>query len=732
MINSFETIDKCVENIALETITLECGDVLGMGNLIKAIRKLEEETKELDYSDLMALTGSLKAYLETLIMDEADDLSPLEEGIEILQTMIRFLGNDREYNEDISSTLKKLGNRSDVKEIEEASEDEDTLLTSDEKVEQQPLPQNLDEEDKDILKDFIIEALDNLDSIEVNLIDLEQDPGDLDTINSIFRPFHTIKGVSGFLNLQGINKLSHSAENLLVIARDGEIRIDGAIVDIILDSVDLLKRMIDECRTCLEVGNYLEDTVDITALLSRIDDIISRKTEMGDKPIGEILVKKGAISSEDLENGLERQKDAPDRKIGELLVEDNVTNSGEVVSALREQKRFSKKQVELQVKVDTKKLDNLVDLTGELVIAQAMLRQNESIIADKNQKLQQNIGQLSQITSGLQKTAMSMRMVPIKNTFNKMIRLVRDLAKNMDKEVGLEMSGEDTEIDRNVVEELYEPMVHMIRNSVDHGIESLEERVNAGKAKKGKVFLKAYHRGGKIIIEITDDGRGLNRNGIIEKAKSKNLITDESKLTDAEINNLVFHPGFSTAKKVTDVSGRGVGMDVVKKAIDKLKGKVEITSMEGRGSTFIISLPLTLAIIEGMLVRIGKERYIIPALSILESFRPSEKQYSTVEGRGEMILLRESLIPLIRLDSILDVESDYTHPWDGLVVAVENEGERNGLLIDELLGKEEVVIKSLGEGLKDTKGVAGGAIMGDGRVGLILDMAGIFEVAANN
>jgi two-component system chemotaxis sensor kinase CheA len=274
-------------------------------------------------------------------------------------------------------------------------------------------------------------------------------------------------------------------------------------------------------------------------------------------------------------------------------------------------------------------------------------------------------------------------------------------------------------------------MVHMIRNAIDHGIESPAEREKAGKEEGGIIHLRAYQRGGNIIIEIGDDGRGLDKQRIREKAKVHNLITDESKLTDSQIFNLIFHAGLSTAQEVTDVSGRGVGMDVVKKAVEKLSGRVDINSRPGSGSTFSISLPLTLAIIEGMLVRIGDERYIIPAVAILESFRPDKSQYFTVEGKGEMILSRGKLIPLVRLDRMFGVKGDTIHPWDGLVVEVENDGEQRCLLLDELLGKEEVVIKSLG-GMKNIKGIAGGSIMGDGRVGLILDMAGIFEIAQHN
>jgi two-component system chemotaxis sensor kinase CheA len=272
-------------------------------------------------------------------------------------------------------------------------------------------------------------------------------------------------------------------------------------------------------------------------------------------------------------------------------------------------------------------------------------------------------------------------------------------------------------------------MVHMIRNSVDHGLETPQERVAAGKKTEGEIRIKAFHRGGNIVVEISDDGRGLNRWRILEEAISNGLIREESKLSDEEIYNLIFHPGLSTAKEVSNISGRGVGMDVVKKAIEKLRGRVDIRTTPGKGSTFVFSLPLTLAIIEGMLVRVGQERYVIPALSIIESFRPSREHYFTVEGKGEMILSRGRLIPLIRLSNIFECHSHVKAPWEGLAVVVENDGKYMCLLLDELLGKEEVVIKSMGEIMKDVQGIAGGAIMGDGRVGLILDMAGIWQLA---
>ena len=738
-----EELKEKLEAIALEVVTMEGTDIPTMGNVLNCLGKLEEDAQKIGIPAFLDLTRAVMAYLEKVILREQDDLRPLEEGINCLQSICRHMINQEEFKGDTSCILNKLdperplSEGKDKEELCEPGRVEESRPSDDQGSEDkgkgdrctESAEQALSDEDREIVADFVLESLENLDTVEVSLIDLEHDPDDMDCINSIFRPFHTIKGVSGFLNLRKINTLAHSVENLLDKARNGEIRVEGTIVDIILESVDILKKLVEGVQKGLEKGVSFDNGLDTAPLITKIKGVESEADLVGEKPLGEILVQKGTITSDDVEKSLDRQEGEPEKKIGEILVEEKRAQSKDVISALRDQKRFNRRHIDLQVKVDTEKLDSLVDLTGELVIAQSMLRQNNLIVSAKDQNLYHNLNQLTQIISGLQSTAMSMRMVPIRNTFQKMVRLVRDLAKNSGKEVRLEMTGEDTEIDRNVVEELYEPMVHMIRNAVDHGLESPEEREKAEKEKIGKIYLRAYHLGGNITVEIEDDGRGLDKDRIREKAKSNGLITDDSKLSDSEIYNLIFRPGFSTAKMVTDVSGRGVGMDVVKKALEKLRGRVEINSRPGQGSTFVISLPLTLAIIEGMLVRVGEERYIVPALAILESFRPDRSQYFTVEGKGEMIESRGDLMPLIRLDRLFEVKGDSTEPWESLVVAVEHEGEKMCLLLDELLGKEEVVIKSLGESLKDVRGIAGGAIMGDGRVGLILDMAGIFEIS---
>jgi len=580
----------------------------------------------------------------------------------------------------------------------------------------------------EILVDFVSEAQENLDTIEINLIDLEQDPANKDIINDIFRPFHTIKGVSGFLSLTKINTLAHATENLLDSARSGDFLINEIATDTILESVDILKMLLDRVKSGTQTGFVQpDDDIDVESLKDKLQRLQAGLTNGDKQPLGEILVHKGAVTRDHLDQALEFQKKHPEKKIGEILVNEKKTDARQVASALMNQ-TSEKKQVSAQVKVSTDKLDDLVDYAGELVIAQSMLRQKTS----SDPSLTQSVTQLGQIVSNMQSIAMSMRMIPIKATFMKMIRLVRDLSRKSGKEIALNMMGEETEIDRNVVDALYEPMVHMIRNSCDHGIESSSDRLEQGKAAQGIITLRAYHKGGHIIIEIEDDGKGLDKDSIFEKAKATGLITGSEQMTDAQIYNLILKPGFSTAKEITDVSGRGVGMDVVMDGIEKFRGQLNIESTKGKGTKFTISLPLTLAIIDGMLVGVGREKYVIPTMAIQKAFKPDKKECFTVEGKGEMVKDRGSLIPVIRLTEIYNNASREKFIWDSLVIVVEAKDEKRALLIDELLGKDEYVIKSLGSNLENVEGLAGGAILSDGRVGLILDIHGIFSIAAKS
>jgi two-component system chemotaxis sensor kinase CheA len=381
------------------------------------------------------------------------------------------------------------------------------------------------------------------------------------------------------------------------------------------------------------------------------------------------------------------------------------------------------------VRVNTEKLDSLMDVVGELVIVQSQLIESTRNRTEEGSLLQRNVAQLSRITKELQHTAMSLRMIPIKPTFQKMERLARDLSRNFDKKVHFVTSGEDTELDRTVVEEIGDPLVHMVRNALDHGLEPTADRLAKGKPEHGTVHLRAYHQGSNIVIELLDDGRGIDPERILRKAVEKGIVAPTASLSREEIYALIFAPGLSTAEKVTAVSGRGVGMDVVKRNIEKLRGKIEISSEIGKGSTFKIKLPLTMAIIDGLVVRVGTDKFILPSTSVQMALRPPREAITTIHGRGEVVDLRGRQLPLHRLHRRFGIPADAQQPWDGIVVIVEHSGKVSALLVDEMVSKQEVVIKSLGAFLQGLPGVAGGAILGDGNIALILDPGSLLSAA---
>jgi len=358
---------------------------------------------------------------------------------------------------------------------------------------------------------------------------------------------------------------------------------------------------------------------------------------------------------------------------------------------------------------------------GELVIAKSMVVEHPVVAGQQSEELSRELRQLSRIAADLQRNAMSLRMVPIRTTFQKMNRLVRDLANSQNKQITLITKGEDTELDRNIVEALAEPMIHMLRNSIDHGIERPAERESLGKSAEGKIEIEACHQAGGILIRIEDDGRGIDPSRVLAKARERGIIDSDFNGNTHEILSLIFEPGFSTAETVTDVSGRGVGMDVVRGSISRLRGRIDVQSVVGKSTTFSIYLPLTLAIIDGMLVGAGNQRFIIPTLSIQESFKPTASMLSTLKGRGQLVNLRGRLIPMISLCQKLKIDKGSGDPSEGIILIINSGGQAKGLLVDHLISKQEVVIKPMGDTLQSQPVYSGAAIMGDGRVALILD-----------
>ena len=762
-----EMIASLIDQLAGEVVVLDPGDLMSYGEVLSRLEQLDIVCEGCPQQLMPALAAALKKHLEKMVLGEFADqdrgVELLNRGVSLGQSILREEAGEDEltgFMVEIGAEPPEGGAHAaepeevpDEKDASPAPEDEgrDLPETASEEgpppqepapapkqaVQEPPPPAQTAEifspEDEELLAGFVAEALEHLESIEVNSLVLEDTPEDQEALNAVFRPFHTIKGVSGFLNLKGINHLAHALENLLDQARSGKLIIGSEAIDVILAGVDMLRQMIEEAQNAAAEKRPLQ-LFDSTELESRIDAVLAGEAiedePSATEPLGEIMVKRGHVKPEQVEKALAEQEKGTSRPLGEILVHQGSAGPSEVADGLKTQKSMKRPTGAVQaqsVKIDTDKLDNLLDMVGELVIAQSMVQANPNVQSIKDRKLAADLAQLSRITTDLQKSTMGMRMVPIKQTFQKMVRVVRDTAKKAGKQVHLELEGESTEIDRNMVEKFYDPLMHMVRNSVDHGIEPPEARAAAGKPEEGKVVLAAYHKGGNVCVEIRDDGAGLDRDKILAKAVERGLIEDPSDVDEDEAFHMIFKPGFSTADKVTEISGRGVGMDVVQKAIDALRGKVEIKSAKGEGSTFTIALPLTLAIIDGMVVEIGHDRFILPTVSVAESLRPRKEDYSTVQGRGEMIMIRGNLLSLIRLHNIVDVEPEHTEPWEALVVVVEHHGTKRCLLVDRLVGRQEVVIKSLGDSLKAVKVVAGGAIMGDGRVGLILDVEGVFK-----
>ena len=584
--------------------------------------------------------------------------------------------------------------------------------------------------DPSLIGDFITESRDHITTAETMLLELETDLTNEEYINTIFRSCHTIKGVAGFLGLHDINSLAHSMENMLDCARKKELLLTASHIDLLLEAMDCLKEFITIIESCLYGKAYCtpESYHEIMSKLKKplLEDSVTGQ-RCGNKKLGELLVENGTVSELDLISALERQQQGDNRKVGQILISENNVPVRDVANALAIQSGSKgNKTIEDTIRVPVSRLDQLIDTIGEAVIAQSMINADSTIRNSECLSLQTKLAEANLIMRQIQEMSMSLRMVSVKSTFQKMARLVRDLSKKSAKEIELMVEGEETEIDKSVVENIGDPLIHMIRNAIDHGIESGEERVALGKSSVSKLYLRAYHKAGSVYIEIEDDGKGLDREVILKKAVAKNLCKDDEKLTDQEVFQFIFLPGFSTAQQVTDISGRGVGMDVVKKNVEALRGSIDIQSHKGKGTLFTIRLPLTLAIIDGMIVKIGTTQYIIPTLSIIETIATEVETIETVLSKGEMIRVRGNLFPIIHLAQIFGVTG--TIGTNAVALIVEDAlGKRIGIVVDEIIGQQQVVIKSLGRGIGEIPGVSGGAIMSDGTVSLILDINGIVK-----
>ncbi|SJZ40953.1 chemotaxis protein CheA [Selenihalanaerobacter shriftii] len=692
--------------------------------------------------------------------------------------------------------------------------------------------------DENLINIFIEEAEELLANLEIDLLQLESEPNNHDLINRIFRAMHTLKGSASLTGLDQIADFVHHAEDLLDRLRNGSLNINSEIINLLLESRDLVEDMvksiiepkyefdvanvqevskslqyflgiddedevvshakvkgssIDEervykisldfnsnlfvtgtdnlllIRELSDLGEVLDRNINLTKIPDiynldpeecyikltlliktkepiekindvfifiefdnkiEIEDITENFTQgldltLADKKTGEILVEKGILEEEDIQEALAKQK-----KIGDVLAEDGKVNKKQVESIVKEQQKSREIKAKSTVKVDTDKLEALMNSMAELIISQAKVRELAlKNNVNSNMKLVTSLDEMDKRIHNLQEEIMKARMVPIGNTFLRFRRLVRDLSKEQGKEVDLEIKGKETELDKTVIEKIGDPLKHMIRNSIDHGIELPEVREENGKPRKGTITLNAYHQEGNIIIDVSDDGQGLDRDKILNKAVNQGVIEAEQNLTDDEVYQLICEPGFSTAQKVTETSGRGVGMDVVKSNIENLRGTINISSELGQGTTFKLKIPLTLAIIDGMVVKIGLDHFIIPLNSIVEFTQPLEQHVKTVKGKGEVIKIRNEYVTLTRLHKVLDIEAKEINPTKGILVIVQENGKKTCLLVDEILGQQQAVVKSLEDNYTYVEGMAGATILGDGNVAMILDVATILRMA---
>jgi two-component system, chemotaxis family, sensor kinase CheA len=682
--------------------------------------------------------------------------------------------------------------------------------------------------DQSLAEVFRTEAAEVIGNIETDLVLLEE-KSDKETLNRLFRYYHTLKGSSGIAGLDKVSEFTHHLESLLDDMRSEKLQADQDIIDLLLDSVDwikgaimrdddiqhqpavrdiLLKRLSiykskGELETSVAVSkerifrikisfrpdifNFGIDPLSIIGDLAETGEIIDMHPEPenvpslsqidpekcylhwrfviktddpakidaslmfvrddnpievidvtseyeenaeinhNEKKLGEILVQKGILTNDELSDVLDEQGKKK-AKLGEIIVKKGYATEKDLKSALGIQEDIKKKVETGTVRVDTGKLDRLMNLLGEIVIGQsAISRVAEALEENDGYALKSALHGLDRTTREFQEQIMAIRMIPIGSLFSQFKRFVRDASKAIGKEINLVIEGDETEFDKTVIERIGDPLKHMVRNAIDHGIETRDEREKAGKNPIGTIKLNAYHQEGHVYIEVIDDGKGIDYNKVIEKARYLGLIKSDEVVTTERISDLIFLPGLTTSDKVGDLSGRGVGMDVVKTNIESLRGTVEVLSDKDIGSVFRIKLPLTLAIIEGMLCKVGSSVYIIPLLSIIESIRPDKEDIKTIEEKGEVVFIRGEYVPLVRLYNYFNTKSEYTNPWESLVITVESGGKKLALMIDDLIGQQQIVIKSLDSYMMKNGSISGAAILGDGNVALIIDVHGMLS-----
>ena len=600
----------------------------------------------------------------------------------------------------------------------------------------------MNEFEKEVKLDFLAEAIQLLDDAEQAFLALESDKNNANLMNEIFRLAHNLKGTSRAVGFGDVAEFTHEMENLILKVKEGQIQITDEIVSLLLECNDHVSVMIKT------LNMDLDSRFSSVEIIAKIH--LALKGELASSaPQVEALVpmeQESSISAEDIAllESFERDLDTPREVLSEDQKEDRARSffPSEVSKPVLEilavaenpnDKVLDQKKTPVNkgvseddsIRVSLARVEMLNNVVGELVIIQTVLNQHRDEV--HNPLMLKSLSHLAKLSKEIQNISMSLRMVPLKQTLQKMQRIVRDTSKALDKKVHLELIGEETEIDKTVLEHLADPLVHIVRNAVDHGLESTEERVMAGKPEEGQVSIKAFHEGNNLVIEIRDDGKGINPKIIRDIAIKKKVISANATMSDDEIVNLIFHPGFSTKAEVSEISGRGVGMDVVKTNIEKLSGEVKVFTEMGKGSVFKVVLPLTLAIIEAMVTKIGDERYIIPLGQVYESLSPTPDLVHHVNGVGDCLKIRGEVIPMFKISTALQRPTKEKSIHEQIAIIVNSENRNFAVLVDDILHQQQVVIKKLGDEIKNQKGFMGSSILGDGRPAFILDLIELFS-----
>ena len=748
-----------------------------LGSVFRLFHSVKGSAGYLGFENIKALTHEAETLIN-LIIKQKIDASPeatdlILKTIDALRAMIGLVEREngdegaakeatamaaalRAFIDDAGSTASKPGTATEIKSASASVRDASAVTTKGSPVGQAaiptktadhtskaapPLPNRIELSElvtAEMVERFLSECADLVDEVEGKALTLVPTgkagmAAGLDSVNEIFRAVHTIKGNSGFFGCAYLESACMGFESSLDKARKGESPLNEAMVNSVIEKVDYLRSgissvlLVDETGApVLRAAEMPTAPVPAASAAGKASATVTPEAERKYRPLGEILVDMGAVGEDEVKRALEQQE----RPIGEILMESGAANPELVSKALKIQaasgqtERISMDEIQRkEIRVDTTKLDRLFELVGELITAESMVLNSPDLSGLKLDHFSKSFSGLNKISRDIQETVMMIRMIPLEGLFHKMTRLVRDLSRKFDKPVEFLSTGQDTEMDKNVIEQISDPLVHIIRNAIDHGLESPEQRAASGKIATGTIHLDARYEGSEIWISVKDDGAGLDRERILAKAVERRMIKPEGAggIPDKEVWALIFEPGFSTADKVTEVSGRGVGMDVVKKNLERIRGKVDIRTAQGEGTEFILKIPLTMAIIEGITVRAGGNFYSIPLGDILEFFKVAPSQL-TVAERGEMaVALRGSVMPLVKLGEVFNIKNAILDPTQGIIIVVHSGGHTACILIDEVVGNQQIVVKSLSEYLGKVEGISGCSILGDGTVSFIID-----------